>query len=132
MRRRRFSKSFRNSAFGVFFIGSLAHGGYLLSLMFLVVVGVPVLLPLLLFPSLRKRICRVMLQGFLVFFTRSYLPFFKVYRLVEISGLNLNNLPKGVVCVANHRSAIDALLLMPMLYPAAASEPDCRLSPERR
>jgi len=41
-----------------------------------------------------------------------------VYRVVEVSGLDPAAPPKGVVCVANHRSGIDGLLLLPLLHPA--------------
>lgn len=100
-------------------LSALAHAGYLVSLTVLVVIGVPALLPLTVFPSWRRRVCRGLLRRFLIFFTRVYLPALRVYRVVEISGLDPLAPPRGMVCVANHRSALDGLLLLPLVHPAA-------------
>jgi len=102
-------------------LGSLAHGGYLLSLAVLVVVCAPLLLLLFPFPRFRRRVSGAIVFGFLFFFTRVYLPCLRVYRIVEISGLNKARPPKGVVCVANHRSGIDGLLLLPLVRPASVA-----------
>ncbi len=102
-----------------FLLGLIAHGGYLLSLAILVVLCAPLLMLLLPFPRIKRDVSRSLVFGFLRFFTRVYLPCFKVYRIVEISIPQTTMPPKGVICVSNHRSGIDALLLLPLLHPAS-------------
>ncbi len=100
-------------------LAAAAYCGYFLAKVALVALTSLLFLLFLPFPRFRRTLGRRLLQGFLVFFTKTYLPGLGICRVVEISGLDMASMPKGIVCVANHRSAMDALLLLPMLYPSA-------------
>jgi 1-acyl-sn-glycerol-3-phosphate acyltransferase len=67
----------------------------------------------------RRRLIRSLFRGYCVFLTQFYLPLLKVYRVKEISGRE--RVPQGqpVVYVSNHRSRIDAILLLGLLRDTA-------------
>lgn len=96
----------------------LGHVGYLLSLVVLVMSAV-VLLPLTPFPRLRRRVAGTLLRRYLAFFSRVVLPATHACRVVEVTGLDSARSAGAVVYTANHRSSIDAILLIPLLPPAA-------------
>ncbi len=99
--------------------GILGHLGYLLALVFVVITSLTVLLPLLPFPHLRRRLANNLLRGFLKVFALRYLPALTTYRIIECSGLDQLQPGCPAIYVANHRSSIDALLLLALLPPTS-------------
>ena len=95
------------------------HIGYLVTLVGVVLASVFILLPLTPFPRLRRRVAGTMLRGYLKFFALYYIPASRACRIVEISGGDRIPRPGAAVFVANHRSAIDAILLLPLLPPTS-------------
>jgi 1-acyl-sn-glycerol-3-phosphate acyltransferase len=95
------------------------HFGYLLTQAMLVFVSLFVLWPLSLFPHVRRRLASAMLRGYLYFFSRYYLPACRACCVEEVSGTM--EPPDGgpAIYVANHRSSIDAILLLSMLPPTS-------------
>lgn len=95
------------------------HLGYLLTQTILVLVSIVVLLPLSLVPRFRRSLSNAMLRGYLHFFVRHYLPACRACRIEEISGSCASPTGGPVIYVANHRSSIDAILLLSMLPPTS-------------
>jgi 1-acyl-sn-glycerol-3-phosphate acyltransferase len=95
------------------------HAGYLGSLVGLVIVSTIVLLPLAILPRVRQRLANAMLRGFLKFFVLRYLPAVRACRITEVSHVDPSVSAKPVVYVANHRSSIDAILLLAILPPTS-------------
>ncbi len=96
-------------------LACVGYASYLLSKAFFVAVIFPVFLLLLPFPRTQQRFLQVVTHRYLAFFSRWWLPFIGAYRLVEISGLAETVAARPVVLVANHRSLMDALLLLGLL-----------------
>jgi 1-acyl-sn-glycerol-3-phosphate acyltransferase len=96
-------------------LGCLGYASYFLSKVIFVVLVFPVFLVLLPFPRTQQRFLQVVTHRYLGFFSRRWLPFLGAYRMAEISGLERTLAARPVVLVANHRSLMDALLLMGLL-----------------
>lgn len=96
----------------------VGHCGYLLTLTLLLVIGPVAILPLVPFPRLRRRVANGLLRHFLRFFARRFLPAVQACRIEECTGLEHVQQGGPFVIVANHRSSIDAILLLGLLPPA--------------
>ena len=97
----------------------LGHAGYLLSLVMLVIVSILILMPLSPWPGKRRALASWMLRRYLRFFVSFYLPACKACKIENISG-NIAPPSNGpAIYVANHRSSIDALLLLSLLPPTS-------------
>jgi 1-acyl-sn-glycerol-3-phosphate acyltransferase len=96
-------------------LGCLGYASYFVSKVVFVVLVFPVFLILLPFPRTQQRFLQVVTHRYLGFFSRRWLPFLGAYRMAEISGLERALAGRPVVLVANHRSLMDALLLMGLL-----------------
>ncbi len=95
------------------------HIGYLLTLVILVAISLLVLLPLAPFPRVRRRLSSTMLRGYLRFFVLWYLPACRACRIDEVAGQRNPADGAPVIYVANHRSSIDAILLLALLPPSS-------------
>jgi len=85
----------------------------------LVIVSLTILLPLSPCPGLRRKVASGMLRRYLRFFVSCYLPACQACCIEKITG---NRTPPGnkpAIYVANHRSSIDALLLLALLPPTS-------------
>ena len=102
-----------------FALSLVGHMGYLLTQVMLVVVSVVFLLPLSPFPRVRRWISSWMLRGYLRFFVGIYLPACRACRIEEVSGRIVPPSGGPVIYVANHRSSIDAILLLSLLPPTS-------------
>ncbi len=102
-----------------FALSLVGHLGYLLTQVMLVVVSVVFLLPLSPFPRFRRWVSSLMLRGYLQFFVGIYLPACRACRIEKISGRILPPTGGPVIYVANHRSSIDAILLLSLLPPTS-------------
>lgn len=96
----------------LFSIGYASH--FLTGLGFSVVV-IPIFLLLSPFPRVKHRLIRSLLHGYLAFMTRTYLPWLSIYRVSEISGLSEAREGGPAIFVANHRSRLDAAMLLGLL-----------------
>jgi len=94
----------------------LGHFGYLFSLTTIIIMSVA-LLPLLPFPRIRRAVAGRFLRGFLGLFALYYLPAVQACKIVECSGLDHLKGGGPAIIVANHRSSIDAILLLALLPP---------------
>ncbi len=97
----------------------VGHLGYLLTQVVLVVASVVFLLPLAPFPRLRRSLSSGMLRGYLRFFVRIYLPACRACRIDEVAGRIAPPAGGPAIYVANHRSSIDAILLLSLLPPTS-------------
>lgn len=95
------------------------HVAYLLSLVFVVATSLVILLPLLPFPAVRRRVSGTLLRAHLRFFALRFLPAVKACQVMECSGQEHLRGPGPAIFVANHRSSIDAILLMALLPPTS-------------
>ncbi len=98
-------------------LGFVGYGTYFLAAAGFVVVGLPFFLLLAPWPVFMRRTAHAVLKAYSFFLTRLWLPALGVYRLSSIAGLDSARL-RGSIVVANHRSRLDALLLLSMLPPA--------------
>jgi 1-acyl-sn-glycerol-3-phosphate acyltransferase len=96
-------------------LGCLGYASYFLSKVIFVMLVFPVFLFMLPFPRTQQRFLQVVTHRYLGFFSRRWLPFIGSYRMAEISGLERALAVRPVVLVANHRSLMDALLLIGLL-----------------
>jgi 1-acyl-sn-glycerol-3-phosphate acyltransferase len=96
-------------------LGCLGYASYFVSKIIFVAVIFPVFLIMLPFPRAQQLFLQVVTHRYLGFFSRCWLPFIGSYRIAEISGLAPALAVRPVVFVANHRSLMDALLLMGLL-----------------
>lgn len=96
----------------LFLLGYITYG---LSKGVFVLCAAPLALALTPWPQLKERWLRALTFHYLRWFTQRWLPGLGLYRIVEVSGLDLalNNRP--TVCVANHRGFLDALLVLGLL-----------------
>lgn len=95
----------------------LGHLGYLISLGVVVITSMTLLLPLLPFPKIRRAVTGRFLRGFLRFFAFHYLPATRACTIIECTGLEHLRTEIPAVFVSNHRSSIDAILLLSLLPP---------------
>ncbi len=93
----------------------IAYTTYFASKAVFVVCFTPLLIVLIPFPNAKYRLLQLVTGGYLTFFTRRWLPLLGVYRIVEISGLEQALAQRPVVFTANHRSFMDALLLLSLV-----------------
>jgi 1-acyl-sn-glycerol-3-phosphate acyltransferase len=96
-------------------LGCLGYASYFVSKVLFVVLIFPVVLVLLPFPRTQQLFLQFVTHRYLGFFSRRWLPFIGAYRIAEISGLEPALALRPVVLVANHRSLMDALLLIGLL-----------------
>jgi len=96
-------------------LACLGYASYFLSKVFFVVLIFPVFALLLPFPRTQQRFLQVVTHRYLGFFSRCWLPGIGVYRIAEISGLERALAVRPAVLVANHRSLMDAILLIGLL-----------------
>lgn len=96
----------------------LGYLTYFLSKVTFVLCAIPCLLPLLPFPKARRHFLHLVLRAYVTFLTRLWLPALGGYRIAEISGLNHVATHQPAIFVANHRSRLDALLLLGLIPPA--------------
>ena len=96
-------------------LGCLGYASYFVSKVIFVAIIFPVFLVMLPFPRTQQLFLQVVTHRYLGFFSRRWLPLIGAYRIVEISGLERALAIRPVVLVANHRSLMDALLLIGML-----------------
>ena len=96
-------------------LGCLGYASYFVSKGIFVVLIFPLFLIMLPFPRAQQRFLQVVTHRYLGFFSRRWLPFLGVYRIAGISGLERAMAGRPVILVANHRSLMDALILMGLL-----------------
>jgi 1-acyl-sn-glycerol-3-phosphate acyltransferase len=96
----------------VVLLTGLGYFSYFVSKIIFVVIGVPLFLLLTPWPDARQRFFQKVLHRFLGFFTRVWLPLFRVYQIVEISGREQLDTTRPVILVANHRGFMDAIFLL--------------------
>jgi 1-acyl-sn-glycerol-3-phosphate acyltransferase len=96
-------------------IGCLAYASYFLSKAGFVALIFPIFLMLLPFPRAQQRFLQMVIYHYFGLLSRHWLPFLQVYRVVEISGLDRAQAARPAILVANHRSLMDAPLLMGLL-----------------
>ena len=94
---------------------SAGYASYALSKAVFILCAIPVALLLTPFPKAKAGVLRVLVHRYLGFFTRTWLPLLRVYRILEITGLERARAAKPAVLVANHRSFMDAILLLGLL-----------------
>jgi 1-acyl-sn-glycerol-3-phosphate acyltransferase len=96
-------------------LACLGYASYLLSKVFFVLLIFPAFVLMLPFPRAQQLFLQVVTHHYLGFFSRRWLPFIGAYHIVEISGLERALAVRPAVLVANHRSLMDALLLIGLL-----------------
>lgn len=97
-----------------FILMLLNYGGYFAALGFFLTALLPFFLILSIIPPLRTALMRITLRGFLSYLTFVHLQILQVIKIVECSGFKSR--PAGpAIYVANHRSSIDGLMLLPLI-----------------
>jgi len=96
----------------VVLLTGLGYASYSLSKIIFVVLGVPLYLLMMPWPRTQERMLQVITHHFLGFFTRVWLPLFRVYRIVEISGREKIEAQRPCIIVANHRGFMDSIFLL--------------------
>jgi 1-acyl-sn-glycerol-3-phosphate acyltransferase len=96
-------------------LGCLGYASYFLSKVVFVVLVFPLFVVLLPFPRTQPMFVQFVTLRYLAFFSRVWLPLLGAYRVAEISGLENALAARPVVFVANHRSLMDAVLLIGLL-----------------
>jgi 1-acyl-sn-glycerol-3-phosphate acyltransferase len=96
-------------------LGCLGYASYFVSKVFFVTLIFPVLVVMLPFQRAQQRFLQVLTYRYLGFFSRRWLPLIAAYRIAEISGLERAIAVRPAVLVANHRSLMDAILLIGLL-----------------
>ena len=96
-------------------VSCLGYASYFLSKIVFVTVIFPIFVIMLPWPRAQQAFLQVVPHRYLGFFSRRWLPLLGVYRVAEISGLENALAARPVVLVANHRSLMDALLLIGLL-----------------
>lgn len=92
--------------------GCLGYASYFISKTVFVAIVFPIFVLMLPFPRAQQRFLQVVTHRYLGFFSRCWLPFIGVYCVAEISGLEQALAVRPAVLVANHRSLMDAPLLI--------------------
>ncbi len=90
----------------------LGYASYFLSKIIFVLLGVPLYLLMTPWPRTQERMLQVVMHHFLGFFTRVWLPLFRVYHIVEISGREKIESARPAVIVANHRGFMDSIFML--------------------
>lgn len=93
-------------------LNSFSYASYFLSKCVFVALGIPLFLLLTPWPRTRQRWVLAVLHHFLGFFTRVWLPWFRVYHIVEISGREKIESARPAIIVANHRGFMDSIFLL--------------------
>ena len=96
-------------------LGCVGYASYFASKIVFVALVFPAFLILLPFRRARQRFIQVVTHRYLGFFSRCWLPFIGSYQIAEISGLQQALAARPAVLVANHRSLMDALLVLGLL-----------------
>jgi len=96
-------------------LGCLGYASYFVSKGLFVALIFPVFVVMLPFPRAQQRFLQIVTHRYLGFFSRRWLPFIGAYRIAEISGLERAMAVRPAVLVANHRSLMDAILLIGLL-----------------
>lgn len=96
-------------------IGCLGYASYFLSKAGFVVLVFPAFLLLLPFQRAQQRFLQVVIHGYFGLLSRRWLPLLQVYRVAEISGLDQAQAARPAIFVANHRSLMDAPLVLGLL-----------------
>ncbi len=96
----------------VVLLTGLGYASYLLSKIIFVTLGVPLYLLLMPWPRIQERMLQVVTHHFLGFFTRVWLPLFRVYHIVEISGREKIGQLRPCIIVSNHRGFMDSIFLL--------------------
>jgi len=96
----------------VVLLTGLGYASYFLSKFIFVLLGVPLYLLMTPWPRTQERMLQVITHHFLGFFTRVWLPLFRVYEVVEISGREQVEQLRPVILVANHRGFMDSIFLL--------------------
>jgi 1-acyl-sn-glycerol-3-phosphate acyltransferase len=96
-------------------LACVGYASYFLSKVLFVALVFPVFLLLLPFPRAQQGFLHLVTYHYLAFFSRRWLPFIGAYHIAEISGLERALAVRPAVFVANHRSLMDALLLIGLL-----------------
>jgi 1-acyl-sn-glycerol-3-phosphate acyltransferase len=96
-------------------LGCLGYASYFASKIIFVALVFPVFLLMLPFPNVQQALLRMVTLRYLGIFSRRWLPLLGVYRIAEISGLDRALARRPVILVANHRSLMDAILLIGLL-----------------
>jgi 1-acyl-sn-glycerol-3-phosphate acyltransferase len=100
-------------------LGVAGHIGYLSTLALMVLISIILLLPLTPFPRLRRRLANTMLRSYLRFFVLYHLPAFQACRIIDSPAVHAPGRKTPAIYETNHRSAIDAILLLGILPPTA-------------
>jgi 1-acyl-sn-glycerol-3-phosphate acyltransferase len=96
-------------------LACVGYASYFVSKILFVILVFPVFVLLLPFPAAQQRFLQGVTHHYLAFFSRRWLPLLGAYHIVEISGLEHALSARPAVLVANHRSLMDALLLIGLL-----------------
>ena len=96
------------------FLGIIGYLGYFASAAVFLCVGMPFFMFLALWPALVRRLMYSVLKTYAFFLTRIWLPGLRVYSMAELPGAATAAV-RGSVVVANHRSRLDALMLLSIL-----------------
>jgi 1-acyl-sn-glycerol-3-phosphate acyltransferase len=96
------------------FLGIIGYLGYFASAGIFFCVGLPFFAVLALWPGPMRRVMYSVLRNYAVFLTRIWLPMLQVYDFAERPGPEASAL-RGSIIVANHRSRLDALMMLSVL-----------------
>lgn len=103
----------------VLFSHTVGYAAYFASNGIFIVLVAPFLMLLWPFPRLREKAVDAVIRCHLAFFTRRVLPALRVYRILEISGLERARKVGAVIFVANHRGRIDAPMMLGLVRDVA-------------
>jgi 1-acyl-sn-glycerol-3-phosphate acyltransferase len=95
-------------------LGIIGYLGYYASAGIFFCVGLPFFAVFALWPSIMRRVMRTVLTNYAVFLTHVWLPLLRVYSITELPREKLREL-RGSIVVANHRSRLDALMMLSIL-----------------
>jgi len=91
------------------------YGSHFLGSGVFVLLVLPLAVLLAPFPRLKHKCLHAIIHSYLAFYTRVCLPALGVYRLAEVSGMENLDTQGPVIYAANHRSRLDAPLLLGLL-----------------
>jgi 1-acyl-sn-glycerol-3-phosphate acyltransferase len=95
-------------------LGIIGYLGYFASAVIFFCVGLPFFAVFAPWPRAVRRVMYTVLKHYAVFLTQVWLPLLRVYYIVERPGPNASAL-RGSIVVANHRSRLDALMMLSVL-----------------
>ena len=96
-------------------LGCLGYASYLVSKVLFVTVVFPAFVLMLPFPRAQQAFLQIVTHHYLAFLSRRWLPFIGAYHIAEVSGLDGALAVRPAVLAANHRSLMDALLVLGLL-----------------